>query len=103
MTTSSSSRLDQTARAQVALYNISPAGRSSGGCWSIRTRAVGGFSHRVASALCIRAAKERLALPKLTLEVKQDNVAALRAYDRAGFTEVRRDSQGIVHMEVRLT
>lgn len=94
--------VDQTARAQVALYNISPAGAEFGRLLVDPDARGQGFSHRVI-ALCIRAAKERLALPKLTLEVKQDNVAALRAYDRAGFTEVRRDSQGIVHMEVRLT
>ena len=53
--------------------------------------------------LCVRAAREVFEIPRLMLEVKHDNLAARRAYERAGFAEVRRDADGVVQMELLLS
>ncbi len=54
-----------------------------------------GLSHRMI-ALCLRFATEALGLREIRLEVKPDNVRAIRAYEAAGFRadEARAGTEG---------
>jgi RimJ/RimL family protein N-acetyltransferase len=70
--------------AQVSLYDIAD-GSAEFGRLLVDPAARGrGLSHR-AIALCLRVADEVLLLERVHLEVKRDNVRAIRGYEVAGF------------------
>jgi RimJ/RimL family protein N-acetyltransferase len=79
--------------AQVALYDIAN-GTAEFGRMLVSPEARGrGISHR-ATKLCLRVADEVLGLSQTHLEVKRDNVRAIRAYEAAGFQAVQ-DADGL--------
>lgn len=79
--------------AQVALYDIAD-GTAEFGRMLVNPDARGrGISHR-ATRLCLRVADEVLALTETHLEVKRDNLRAIRAYEAAGFRPVQ-DAEGL--------
>jgi aminoglycoside 6'-N-acetyltransferase len=69
--------------AQVSLYDIRESSAEFGRLLVDPGARGGGLSHRVV-ALTLQAA-ERLGVDHLHLEVKKDNVRAIRAYEKAGF------------------
>jgi diamine N-acetyltransferase len=78
--------------AQVALYDVAD-GTAEFGRLLVNPQARGrGISHR-ATQLCLRVADEVLGLTQTHLEVKRDNVRAIRAYEAAGFEAVE-DADG---------
>ncbi|MFM9876665.1 MAG: GNAT family N-acetyltransferase [Rhodoglobus sp.] len=88
-------------RAQAALYHLTAEGAEFGRLLVDPSSRGLGLAH-LTIRLCLRAAREVFGMPRLTLEVKHDNLAARRAYERAGFVEVRRDADGVVQMELLL-
>jgi RimJ/RimL family protein N-acetyltransferase len=89
-------------RAQVALSSIHDGEAEFGRLLVDPEHRGHGVAH-LATGLCLRVAREALGLRALTLEVRADNAAAIRAYVRAGFQEVERTPQGIVAMRAELT
>lgn len=76
---------DGTPIAQSALYDIAD-GEAEFGRLLVSPDARGrGYAHAV-TALTLRCADEQLGLERVRLEVKPDNVRAIAAYVRAGFT-----------------
>jgi RimJ/RimL family protein N-acetyltransferase len=85
--------------AQVAVYDVSD-GAAEFGRLLVDPAARGrGISHR-AIALCLRFATDVLGVREIYLEVKRDNVRAIRAYEAAGFRvdESREGTDGSLAM-----
>lgn len=70
--------------AQTSLYGVEGDSAEFGRLLVDPFRRGQGLSHR-AVALCLRIADDVLALKHLQLEVKPDNVRAIRVYEAAGF------------------
>ncbi|PZQ89725.1 MAG: N-acetyltransferase [Leifsonia xyli] len=89
--------------AQVSLYRIRwDRGEAEFGRLLVAPAERGrGLSHLV-TALCLRAA-EQLGLGRLRLEVKVDNVRAIRGYERAGFRAAEGVSGDVLPMELHVT
>lgn len=70
--------------AQVALYDIADASAEFGRLVVDPDARGKGFGH-LAMEMCLVAAKHRLGLSSVYLEVKDDNERAIAVYERAGF------------------
>lgn len=93
--------VDDTPRAQVAIYNIVHETAEFGRLLVDPEWRGHGFGH-LATTLALRAASEALGLRTLVLEVKRANTPALRAYQRVGFIESDRTDDDVVRMTVEL-
>ena len=95
-------RVDGVA-AGICLIAICPASLTLGEFWMVRDVFVDpGWRHTgVARALldAVRAAAQRRGALRLTLQTEDDNVAALRLYERYGFIPVT----GVRHLTLALT
>ena len=89
-------------RAQVSLYEIDGDSAEFGRLLVDPSARGQGLAHE-ATLMCLSAARDRLGLQRLTLQVRHDNAPALRVYERAGFTQSGRAAEGIVQMQVVLT